>query len=128
MPFICLSILTWIPPLQTIDTMRWFISYSAIILSFMAGTLWGLTLNTGVKGGRALMLASNVFAMMAWVALLNTSSIAALTLLSLGYILTLSKEDYLRRELTRTYWQLRLWLTYSVLFTHLLVMAQILIY
>ena len=126
LPFLGLCIISWLPLGQPIPTASWFVSYSAIILSFMAGSLWGLSLNAKVKNAKGLLIASNVFALMAWVAILNTSYFAALALLALGYLLTLSKEDLVRSYLSRAYWRLRLWLTYTVLATHVLMKIHVL--
>ena len=51
-----------------------FLSYSAIILSFLGGTHWGRLLSSGktleLGAGLIALLASNVFALLAWSALL----------------------------------------------------------
>lgn len=72
-----------------IDGNQLFISYSAVILSFLSGVLWGRSLNHQVATSRRVaLILSNVFALMAWLLLLQTSQsvTAVIALLGAGYI------------------------------------------
>jgi len=67
-----------------------FISYSVIILSFLSGVLWGRGLSGGVTKSvpnRAALVASNVFALLVWGLLLQSSQSTHLVivLLALGF-------------------------------------------
>ncbi|WGV99414.1 DUF3429 domain-containing protein [Vibrio sp. YMD68] len=69
-----------------------FITYSAIILSFLSGALWGRSIE---KPNRSLtLILSNVFAILAWVSLLQVENSigAALLLLMVGYFCVLATE------------------------------------
>jgi hypothetical protein len=67
-----------------------FISYSVIILSFLSGVLWGRGLSGGVTKSvpnRTALVASNVFALLVWGLLLQSSQSTHLVivLLALGF-------------------------------------------
>jgi hypothetical protein len=103
-----------------------FIAYSAVILSFMSGTLWA---NVQMTGNLSLVkpsvLMSNLLALSAWFALLliyiaPIMTIFAVTLLMLGFISLLWAERIVDRG-TEVYWRMRLWLTTIVTALHLVV-------
>jgi len=76
-----------------------FVSYSAIILSFLGGVLWGRSLSLGEGVLRQTLLAgSNVVALVAWVGLLASDKLYDLTLVALltGYAMTLLAESLIR--------------------------------
>lgn len=67
-----------------------FISYSVIILSFLSGVLWGRGLSDGVTKSvpnRMALIASNVFALLVWGLLLQSSQNPqmVIVLLALGF-------------------------------------------
>lgn len=65
----------------------YFLTYSAIILSFMSGTLWGKVVSARDEGGTQwALIFSNAFALMAWFALLWEAPLGALVILLFGYI------------------------------------------
>lgn len=106
-----------------------FVSYSAVILSFLCGSLWGrllaaqLTLTVVI-----LLLLTNVFALTAWVSLLsvNWRLEFSLGLLVLGYALVLATEyavvGLLYNEVYRGYLRLRSWLSIFVVGMHFAMM------
>ncbi|MFT4651891.1 MAG: hypothetical protein ACI8YN_000597 [Porticoccaceae bacterium] len=103
-----------------------FIAYSAVILSFMSGTLWA---NVQMTGNLSLVkpsvLMSNLLALSAWFALLliyiaPIMTIFAVTLLMLGFISLLWAERIVDSG-TEVYWRMRLWLTTIVTALHLVV-------
>ncbi|MFD1381934.1 DUF3429 domain-containing protein [Rhodanobacter aciditrophus] len=64
-----------------------FISYGAIILSFLSGAVWGQVLEQPYQAkGRALLICSNLITLGAWVALLVQQAQLSLLLLLLGYV------------------------------------------
>lgn len=107
-----------------------FTSYSATILSFLGGVLWGRSLALNETGlGRNLLLLSNGIALLAWFGLLAGPEYITLTLLALmsGYIVVFAAEHRLATiadyALLVPYMRLRLLLTNLVLAAHLLVLA-----
>ena len=107
-----------------------FASYSAIILSFLGGVLWGRSLGLDAAGpGRNLLLLSNGIALLAWFGLLAGPDYFTLTLLALmlGYVVVLSAEqrlaEYVDYELLAPYMRMRFFLTNIVLAAHLVALA-----
>jgi hypothetical protein len=107
-----------------------FASYSAIILSFLGGVLWGRSLALETTSlGRNLLLLSNGVALLAWFSLLAGPEYLNLALLTLmlGYVAVFSAEHRLAvhadYELLAPYMRMRLFLTNLVLVAHLLVLA-----
>ena len=70
-----------------------FLSYSAIILSFLGGTHWGRLLSSGkaleLGAGLFALVASNVFALLAWSALLlsHGNILYPFIILTAGFVL-----------------------------------------
>jgi hypothetical protein len=102
-----------------------FISYSAVILSFMAGTLWAKwESGSDSTMTNAAVLFSNVVSLTAWLALLmifmsSIMTVFAVTILLVGFASLLWVE-----RLSKTasdYWQMRVNLTSSVLLMHAVV-------
>ena len=106
-----------------------FASYSALILSFLGGTLWGQTLVLAPTAAGTLLLASNLFALAAWASLLlaETYFVATLLCLMLGFAALWLIEYLQRAPFTSTtgpyYMTMRGVLTAIVLATHLLVLV-----
>lgn len=64
-----------------------FTTYSAIILSFLSGTLWGQCINKRISTmSQYLLISSNVIALGAWCSLLLDVSPLSIALLLLGFI------------------------------------------
>ncbi|MCG9647335.1 DUF3429 domain-containing protein [Vibrio brasiliensis] len=102
-----------------------FISYSAVILSFLSGVLWGRSLNHQVATSKRIaLIASNVFALMAWLLLLQTSQsvTAVIALLGVGYVaIWYFEKRTWRDKLTDPYQIMRRNLTGMVAGLHLVV-------
>ena len=113
-----------------------FVFYSAIILSFLCGAVWGSLLNTScvaldlvetdfTKKAVALFIVSNLVSLTAWASLLiyNTHLDLSLGLLILGYTVVLAAEyamrELLYKQVYRGYLKLRSWLTFCVVTLHL---------
>ena len=102
-----------------------FIGYSAMILAFLSGSLWGEGLRIADSfESRVLLISSNLFAVVAWVGLgLNSIDyLIALTVLGMGYALILFLEYQTSRVLYSNcdypYLSLRARLTFVVLSLH----------
>lgn len=64
-----------------------FVAYSAIILSFLSGAIWGQVLEQPFQAkGKALLIGSNLVAILAWCGLLIEQPHMSLLLLLCGYI------------------------------------------
>jgi len=106
-----------------------FISYSAVILSFLSGILWGTVIgNFQSKFGLASLILSNVFALMAWAALLlGTHHPLAIVLLETGFIAVWIAEKYMsetnKLASPEGYQTLRNRLTIGVIVMHLILFA-----
>ncbi|WP_207061874.1 DUF3429 domain-containing protein [Motiliproteus sp. SC1-56] len=78
--------LGWPASPSELSPARVFIAYSAIILSFLGGTLWGREIDRFPHSARALALwASNGFALLGFAALLCAELQLATVLLGLGF-------------------------------------------
>lgn len=107
-----------------------FIAYSAVILSFLCGTLWAAARvsEPGFLPNAAIVL-SNLLALSAWASLLLNyvapiMTIFAVTLLLAGFLSLLWAERLLARqvgELDRAYWSMRLRITALVAVWHIVV-------
>ena len=107
-----------------------FISYSAIILSFMCGTLWAgwQTIGNNRLAKRAVLL-SNLLALSAWGALLlmliaSVPKVFCVILLMFGFISLLTAERMLGTAVM-DYWRMRLSLTAIVLILHLIMITLV---
>ncbi|MDG0969847.1 MAG: DUF3429 domain-containing protein [Porticoccaceae bacterium] len=105
-----------------------FIAYSAVILSFLAGTLWSKWTsfqNQGLSG--LIIVSSNAVALISWIALLLIYLSSLATLLALGLLvsgfLSLMYLERFSQNMDRRYWQLRVNLTIAVTITHLIVIV-----
>ena len=107
-----------------------FISYSAVILSFMCGTLWAgwqtIGNNRLAKGA---VLVSNLLALSAWGALLlmfiaSVPKVFCVIILMLGFISLLTAERMLGTSVM-IYWRMRLFLTAIVVILHLLMITLV---
>ena len=107
-----------------------FIAYSAVILSFLCGTLWAAARvsEPGFLANAAIVL-SNLLALSAWASLLLNyvapiMTIFAVTLLLAGFLSLLWAERLLARqagEPDRAYWSMRLRITALVAVLHVVV-------
>jgi hypothetical protein len=111
-----------------------FLSYSAIILSFLGGTHWGRLLSSGkaleLGAGLFALVASNVFALLAWSALLLshgnilypfiilTAGFVLLFLVETASIATIATIATVDSAVHSRYSAFRAFLTISVLLLH----------
>ncbi|GGB53885.1 DUF3429 domain-containing protein [Shewanella inventionis] len=127
-PFVTLSLLAFNHSLLSPEhTLLGFISYSAIILSFMAGALWGKAVALDLDDGIAkLLIISNVIALGCWIALLTPFELSALILLVSGYVYLLYIEFKAKQlSATTSYITLRTILTSVVAVCHIVVMLSL---
>ncbi|MCL6416049.1 DUF3429 domain-containing protein [Aestuariirhabdus sp. Z084] len=109
-----------------------FVSYSAVILGFLGGVIWGRQLGTSDTASSApALIFSNLFALVACLALLISSfglSLIGLSLivLSLAYVaLLIAERDLLfeqRQDYPASYPTMRYWLTGAVVGLHLVML------
>jgi hypothetical protein len=97
-----------------VNTASVFLSYGAIISSFMAGTLWGT--DTRGRGDVLVIVTSNVFALVAFATLVLGLSVTALLMqmVLFGFLLLADYRTLARRDDQRWYWKLRLQVTVVV--------------
>lgn len=105
------------------------VTYGAIILTFLAGVLWGRALHRAdSEPTNGLLLLSNVFALLAWLTLLLNSVFWALLVQMVSFALLLTFERKLARGSTMTtqlgYYPMRLSLTVAVIVCQLLVFGN----
>ena len=107
-----------------------FITYSAVILSFMSGTLWahGQKINEQYVAKGSVLL-SNMFSLSAWCAVLMSYvekelAIYSVALLIAGFV-SLLWVEHLVGGIGKAYWRLRLSLTIIVVVLHLSMMVII---
>ncbi|MDV6316411.1 DUF3429 domain-containing protein [Idiomarina sp. HP20-50] len=109
--------------------LEFLITYGAIILTFLGGTLWGDALHRAesekTKGS---LILSNVFALLAWLTLLLHSPAWSLALQMIGFALLLFFEQKLARSSAMTsymgYYRIRVLLTTAVVVCELLVFGN----
>lgn len=107
-----------------------FISYSAVILSFLTGTLWARArLGDDNTLARAGVIVSNLLALTAWASLLliyvaPLLTVFAVCLLLAGYLALLYLERFLQAQADKNYWKMRLQLTAIVCAAHLILLAM----
>lgn len=118
-PFILsLSLYQYYPDIHLINPQQAFVFYSAIILSFISGSLWRTDkINAYCKG----KVISNIFCLYAYINLL-LPLFYSLFLLPLGYLGLLLAEYLLQKRAyngtNRPYFSMRIVLTLSVVLLH----------
>lgn len=106
LPFLAASLGVWaLDDFLNAFSQRAFLTYSAAILCFLAGTLWGETLPEPAKGQGAAILVSNGVVLFVVFALLTAQPVVAAALLLLGHMAQLWFE---RQSLERPAWYVRL--------------------
>ncbi|WP_350432539.1 DUF3429 domain-containing protein [Shewanella sp. H8] len=128
LPFIILSVLAFNHSLLAPEhTMLGFVSYSAVILSFVAGTLWGKAVILALDDNIAkLLIISNIIALASWIALITPFELSALILLASGYLYLLYVEFKAKQLSTTTsYMTLRTILTSVAVICHIVVMLSL---
>ncbi len=102
-----------------------FTSYSAIILSFLSGSLWGSKLRENIHtDSLVVLLISNLLSVFAWTSLLINSLIAALTLLAMSFTTIYFSEKLSLPHLKR-YLAMRRLATICVVILHLSVILAL---
>jgi hypothetical protein len=106
---------------------QWFLSYGLLILSFMAGTLWGQVVNQPIKVKR-IALGSNAITLSAWFALLLADPAVVLIIMALGFVAIYLLEAVMMSSIKRPdyYRVLRLRVTMLVVVAHGLMLLQVL--
>lgn len=89
-PFaLCVAVVFFTPNTYNTIAAHIFISYAAVILSFLAGTHWGLALGKPNKTAYVLFTTSNISALLAFAALAFQNLAFAFCMLASGLILQL---------------------------------------
>lgn len=101
-----------------VNTASIFLSYGAIISSFMAGTLWRT--ETRGRGDLLMIVTSNVFALIAFATLVLGLSVTALfvQMVLFGLLLMADYRTLAGRDDQCWYWKLRLRVTVIVAFAY----------
>ncbi len=104
---------------------KMFVAYSAVILSFLSGVLWGNAIDHfSNKLSRSALLLSNLFALIAWGVLLQSESQSkyAIIMLAFGFIAVWFSEKTIRQveheESPKGYQTMRGRLTFGVVAMH----------
>lgn len=107
-----------------------FVAYSAVILSFLSGILWGKARQSSlVATSNMSLIISNIISVLAWVSLLMIyisplMMIFAVTLLLCGFASLLLAERSIDADYeSPSYWRMRLLLTASVIVAHSVVLV-----
>lgn len=116
LPFIICLVLVILGRNWQSDALQVFIFYSAIILSFLSGTLWQV--NTKASKPKQQII-SNIFCLMAFLSLLIVKQVALITL-ALSYLLLFIYERHLIQssQSPNSYLKMRLKLTTIVVLLH----------
>jgi hypothetical protein len=113
-------------PILGVDGFQWFATYGLLILSFMAGTLWGQMIDQSVKVKR-IAIASNAITLAAWFAFLLADPAIILTIITAGFVMLYALEVFVMRHLERPdyYLTLRLRVTALVVVAHGIMFFQL---
>jgi hypothetical protein len=106
-----------------------FIAYSAVILSFLSGTVWAYARSVDAVVSYGAILFSNLVALSAWLSMLliyiaPIMTLFALCLLMAGYLGLLLIECLLEVPENAGYWHMRIQLTAVVALAHLAVILM----
>lgn len=113
-------------PFLGVDASEWFLTYGLVILSFMAGTLWGQVVNDDATAKR-IALMTNAITLAAWFSFLLAAPVVTLILVALGFIALYLLEAFVMNDLKKPdyYLSLRLRVTALVVIAHILMFWQI---
>ena len=102
-----------------VEGRHWFLSYGLVILSFMAGTLWGQVLNASTWVKR-IALATNAITLAAWFAFLLADLSSVLLITAVGFVALYLLESFAVSHTQRPeyYLGLRLRVTALVVLAH----------
>ena len=117
--YLALYLVTTNQALLGLIGVHWFKTYGLVILSFMAGTIWGQVVNASARV-RRLALASNAVSLLAWFAYLLVDTQAVLTILATGFVALYILEALIMDHVKRPdyYLGLRLRVTVLVVMAH----------
>ncbi len=109
-----------------VEGVQWFLTYGLLILSFMAGTLWGQVVNDSLRV-KSIALATNAITLAAWFAFLLAESSVILSILALGFVALYALESLVMSHLKRPsyYLGLRLRVTALVMIAHGVMFLQV---
>jgi hypothetical protein len=109
-----------------IHGLQWFLTYALVILTFMAGTLWGQVINDGVKV-KSIALATNLLTLVAWLAFLLAVPSIVLLISGWGFLALYMLEVFLIKHIKRPdyYLGLRRNVTGLVLIAHAVMLLQV---
>jgi hypothetical protein len=127
LPFFIAVYLSWSQhTFLGVDGIQWFLTYGLVILSFMAGTLWGQVVNESIQI-KSIALASNAVTLAAWFAFLLVGPTVVLIISALGFIVLYVFEVLMMTDIKRPdyYLALRLRVTTLVVVAHGLMVFQV---
>lgn len=109
-----------------VEGSKWFLTYGLVILTFMAGTLWGQVVNLSTKVKR-IALASNAITLAAWFAFLLADTAVVLIIIALGFVALYLLEFFVISHTKRPdyYLGLRLKVTALVVVAHGIMFFQV---
>lgn len=127
LPFFIAVYLSWSQDtFLGVDGIQWFLTYALVILSFMAGTLWGQAVNESIQL-KSIALASNAVTLAAWFAFLLVGPTVVLIISALGFMILYVFEILIMADIKRPdyYLALRLRVTTLVVIAHGLMVFQV---
>ena len=127
LPFFIAVYLSWSQhTFLGVDGIQWFLTYALVILSFMAGTLWGQVVNESIQL-KSIALASNAVTLAAWFAFLLVGPTVVLIISALGFMILYVFEILIMADIKRPdyYLALRLRVTTLVVIAHGLMVYQV---
>ena len=128
-PFIFIPIISWISPKTAFDyyLILFFFTWSIMMATFMAGTLWGLSIKSNKSILRSISIFSSVLLLSLFIAFnAQNYSILCLFILLLIYEYIYFSERILIEKI-RWYKEIRFHLTFSIRICHLLMIGFIFI-
>lgn len=119
-PFVISLLMMWLGlSLWMVPASKLFLSYSAVINAFMAGSMWGRLLREEANTQQAILaVVSNALALIGWAALALDSGVHASVVLLFSYLLILVVDVLNRASLPDYYLPLRLKITAAVVLLH----------
>ena len=126
-PFILIPIISWISPKIAFDyyLILLFFTWSIMMATFMAGTLWGLS----IKSNESILSSTIIFSSVFLLSLFITFSAENYSILCLFILLLIYEYIYFseRKLIEKTDWykEIRFHLTFSIRICHLLMIGFI---
>ncbi len=119
-PFLLLLMLSFYNFERTDYTSNLFHAYSAIIISFIAGTHWGICLYSK-DGNNRILLESNLITLMAWFSLFSLSSMTELIMIGCFlYLLHVDQRLQKNGLISELYFRRRMLATFTVILIQIL--------